>query len=192
MTTRIPPALMTTPPALVLLGQQVANNVASLNFTGWRNDALYENYVFELTDFTPVTDNTPLNIRSSTDGGASWDAGTGYTYSLVTTVNGSATVAAINGTGVSSILLKPLTDWGSAAGESMFAKIQLMNPAGTTKNKLFMIDAFGANAAATAEYQHLKGTGVRLATADIDGLQFFYSIGNISTGTGRVYGVRKQ
>lgn len=192
MTTIVPPSLMTTPPALVLLAQQTANNVASLNFTGWRNDALYENYIFELTDFTPVTDNTPLNIRSSTDGGATWDAGTGYTYSVVTTVNGSATVSARNGTGVSSILLTPPTDWGSAAGESMFAKIQLMNPAGTTKNKLFMIDAHGANATATAEYPHLKGSAVRLSTADIDGLQFFYSSGNISTGACRVYGIRKQ
>jgi hypothetical protein len=71
---------------LVLIQSQIASNVAAVDFVKGI-DALYDEYVFDISDIVPQTDGTSLIMRFSTDGGSSF-LSANYKYSQIYSAEG--------------------------------------------------------------------------------------------------------
>lgn len=170
---------------LVLLEQHTASASASLDFTTCIS-ATYDDYVIRLLNIVPATNAAILRMRVSTDGGSTYDStaiydhGGGYSYS-----GGQGNVGAVD-----------QAQWEIAANVSNSANYGL-------SGEYMLIDP-----ARTSGYKHMHGhragldTSVSLlvwshahftykSTTAVDAFQFYFSSGNIASGTIRVYGVKK-
>ncbi len=176
--------------ARVLLETQTASNSASIDFDSGVNFSTYKKYEIELIDVVIATDNAELFVRTSTDGGSTYDSGAsdyawGYYRVLTGTtplVNGDSADSKINitydpGSGVG---------WGNAAGEAFNGEFSLWNPSGTNKTIINFVVSGIRN---TGNLMNLTGAGSRQSAANVDGIQFLMSSGNIVSGTFKIYGI---
>jgi len=176
---------------LVLISEQTASASTSIDFTTGINST-YEHYILEVIDLIPATDGTRVRLRTSTNGGSSYDAGASdYAYgSLSVFVDASPAPDGAGSTGATHIDLGG-GNAGNAAGESFNAIIDIYNPAGTAVNKHFSFRG-SQNESSTGELYLFYGAGSRLSTADIDALRIIQSSGNITSGKFKLYGVKKS
>jgi len=170
----------------VLLANKTASASASLNFTEF-NNAVYRRYEFELEFVLPATDNAELRLRTSTNGGSSYDSGVSdYSYMIH---GGTATGASVGPGGSEAISQFVIASTvGNAANEfGVHADIVITGAGDATKYTAIRAKVVWTNSAAESVY--LDSNGFRKAAADVDALQFFYSTGNISSGNIRMYGI---
>lgn len=164
-----------------LLATATASASATIDFTltGWTNSD-YIAYKIVFAHVAPATDNVTFQVRTSSDGGANYDAGAGeYRYSgmAVNTavVSGSATIIAL------------MNNCGNAANETLSGEIELFNPSaaqfGTVKWHLSGFNTAGTN-------QVTQGVGVRTNAADVDAIRIMFSSGNVASGEFRLYGIK--
>lgn len=148
----------------------------------------YKSYRFELLNVIPATNATTLQMRTSTDGGSTFDAGAGA-YGFV--VSGRDVAGALISSVSSSATSISLTDAGAVAststGMGVCGDVKIFNPAGTGNSKavrgFLSYRSSGASGICV-----LDVTAERGATADVDAVRFFFSSGNLSTGTIRLFG----
>lgn len=170
----------------VLLATKTASASATLDFTELSNGT-YRRYEFEIEDIKPATDNVSLHARTSTDGGSTYDAGASdYNYAVTGFGGGTATQA------------------GSSAATEMQVNGGLtVGNAAAEYGVSGMLTLYGA--ASASVYTRLQGhvsyyntagnlitvqfAGSRLSAADVDAVRFFFSSGNIASGTIRMYGI---
>jgi hypothetical protein len=148
-------------------------NVATIDITGLTG---YDTYLVEIYDCTATTaGGAVLWLRTSTDGGATYDAGAGD-Y-----VNTSGAASALLLTGASNA---PDDD---SAENSLALTVNVYGPAGTTHPKLFRwLGGYYNND--IGAFVSVNLAGKRAATADVDALRLLMSTGNINAKV-RVYGV---
>ena len=151
-------------------------------------DSTYPVYMIQMVDIHPASDDVQLMLRTSTDGGSSYDSGAGN-YAYIINAEGPTGKSSVVSASATFIALSAATSRGigTAAGESYSGQILLYNPSGTVSNKLVQIDS--TYVAATGNTCNNYGSGSRIATADVDAIQFLMSSGNISTGVFRLYGL---
>ena len=174
---------------MVLLNtQEVTTPVASVDFTSLISSS-YRHYMIVIDDVIPVTDATQLYLRTSTDNGASFDSGASD-YGWVCDSMPMITSPADNTQGDdadSQIILHASTlSLGTGTGEAYNGILHIYNPLGTNLTFIKYTASFRASNA--LEY-HIDGSGVRLASADVDAFQFLMSSGNINSGTFKLYGL---
>lgn len=164
---------------LVLIQRQVVAAAAQCDFTGI--DGTYDEYVVKISQLV-TTDQ--LQLRMSTDGGATYKAGaTDYAYA-VAEANTAATTgqAGSNPTGAAQMFL-------CDAGLQICGDVTLYQPADTTGAKVakwHLASFVGVTASVSA-----TGTGAYRGTTNaVNGIRFKGNSGNIS-GTFALYGVRK-
>ena len=164
------------------------SNAATYNFTAVDASA-YDGYAFHLMNIVPVTDDVKFYCRTSTDGGSSYDSGASdYRWAVNSRDNIDASDSEIE-------FLENHPDAGysvgSAAGETgICGWIYVHSPQTTTVFTMITSllgfvgdDGMGKGTA--------MGTGVRAATGeDVDAWQFYYSSGNIESGTITAYGIK--
>jgi hypothetical protein len=176
--------LATIGSSLVLLATQTTAGAATLDFTS-SIDATYSEYLFVLSPIYSVTDGVTLQMKLSSDGGATWLAA-GYDYALMLMGSGSATpggaaaeaAAAINLTDatVSNTVQRPL------AGE-----VRLFSPSDGTRHPINVDLTHWTNA---GHLQRVAGAAVyEGGNVALNGARFLMSSGNI-IGTIYMYGVR--
>lgn len=175
-------------PGLVLLATASASASATVDFTALI-DSSYEHYILEIIDLIPATDNTAIHLRTSTDGGSSFDAGASdYGWSTVEIIGDGAITADAGGDSADSEIHITAQTLGNAAGESYNAIIHIFNPAGTN-NTLFRTESSHVT---TNGFPCVSiGSGVRYSAADVNGLRVLMSSGNITSGKFKLYGVKK-
>ena len=141
-----------------------------------------------VTDILPASNGTALNIRTSTDGGSSYDAGASdYRYVNIEGNDGTTSVGADASTGDTGLKLADTLD--SAAGEGFSGVIELYAPSATSYTK-FVYRAETVNQADSAVKLNY-GCGRRNSKADVDAVRFLMSSGNIASGTIALYGIKK-
>lgn len=135
----------------------------------------YDNYIFELIDLKSATNNVFLDILTSTDGGSTYDNGA-LDYNQP--AGGSTQLRlSINGLSISS-----------SAGFTLNGYIKLMSPSNSSNVTLIKFDINGHdNLGIIGDF---VGIGSRDTAADVDGVRFSYSSGNLSSGTIKVYGIK--
>jgi hypothetical protein len=151
--------------------QTVSSPVASVDFTTGI-DGTYDEYEFHLMNVVPATDGAQLYLRTSSDGGANFDAG-------ASDYNRGSAMAQIALTG---------TVGSDVSENGVSGRVHMTRPSVAQYGHFNVAVGFVNSSGAAAE------TGVfgfRVASADIDGVRFFFSSGNIESGIIRLYGVAK-
>lgn len=169
----------------VLLQTQTASASASLNFTDFV-DSEFDDYFVLIDKLLPATDGAILRMRTSTNAGSSYDSGgSDYHASRIgTSAAGAAAPANATSSGIdmsSSI--------GNAANEvGISGRIDFCRP--SDASYFGMTFAVGWIDTGTIPL-NMTGSGYRLAAADVDAFQLLFSSGNITSGSAKLYGVRK-
>ncbi len=172
---------------LELLATASASNDAAIDFkTGI--DATYDEYLMAFSNIVPSVDPEIFRVRTSTDGGSSFDNGAGnYTWA-VSGISDAAGNADGGSTSATQIDISGTITVGGAAGESLSGELWLHAPS-ATRNTLLGWSVHFINGGAQAVT--LQGVGQRFSAADVDALRFFFATGNIASGEFALYGVRK-
>lgn len=170
----------------VKISSQSASASATIDFsTGITAD--YSTYCITIANLVPSTDSVVLFMRTSTNGGVSYDAGAtdyGYQYSKVS----SGTLTGASSTGTTAIRLVP--DMGTAANfEKGSFIVNLYSPAVTTSFVQVTCYGYYNEQAASAAATILSG-GMRATNAKVDAIRFLMSTGNIATGIFTLYGMK--
>lgn len=175
----------TSTSGMVLLAVKTASNSATLDFASYITTA-HSTYIFEIDDLRPATDGDNLYFRTSTDNGATYDAGASdYSYSIYRQFIGTSS---IEGNTVSAGTTKIFfPDTGNAAAEGISGYLILRSPLGTARNKA--IEYGGVAQYTDGVGQFFRGYGLRLSTEDIDAARFLFAGGNITSGKIRLYGM---
>jgi len=153
---------------------EITGSPATVEFTGFRDDARYDAYLFEYLYINLNLDGISMAMRTSTNGGSSYDSTTGD-Y------------------GVSTGNLMPVSNAiGNAAGEAACGTVVLFAP-DDAANKTY-IYATGVSITGTPAVATFSNGNFRDAIADVDAVQFLttnasgtYEGGKITVyGRGRV------
>ena len=127
-------------------------------------------------------------IRTSSDNGGTWDAGSSdYAISrhrVDMTTSAGHTVVGNAGLGYISFF----GNNGNLANELNDVEITLFNPSSTEYTKFKWEGIYSDDD--PAGFTHYVGAGVRKEAAAVNGVRFIYESGNIATGTLWVYGIR--
>jgi hypothetical protein len=157
----------------------ISTPVASVGLTGF-DAALFTSYEIEFQNIIPSTDAVDLNLRTSTNGGATYDSGgSDYRYAGTVVVSSSATVAASVSAGAAQGLIAGSV--GSIASEDGASGIIRVVGPNLAKNTIMNYqvsydDSGGA-------YRSVLGGIQRVLSTDVDAVQIFFSAGNIESGT---------
>ena len=174
---------------LVFISGVTLSNVASTTFTGI--DSTYETYIFMLNNVVPVSDGVQLYMRTSTDGGSSYDSGSSDYDTRSCAVNNSNNFEATGSVDSTFMgLNQGSTNIGSASGEGISLVVHLYQP---SNSSLFTTMSYQGTAIySEGSMRPQFGSGARMATSDVDAVQFLFSSGNLESGEINMYGVVKS
>lgn len=170
--------------AKVFLASQDASNSATLDFTEF-DASLYDAYEFVISNLVPATDGVSLWIRTSTDGGSTYDSGASD-YGYMGQITSIAGPDRYGTTGAQIVANSGLI--GSAASEDGWSGTVTLP--GPHLAKRTMIHVRGAYWDTSTAIWLLDLAGFRLAAADVDAIRFMFSSGDIESGSITMYGLR--
>ena len=182
--------------AMTLIKTLTASSSSTLDFVHGTSsvvlDGTYKEYVFKFINCHPATDNVAFKVNFSINSGSN------YNVTKTTTFFRAYHNEAGNdqGLGVNSSndlhqqtdnqILQ--TDIGNGNDESLCGTLTLYDPSSTTFVKHFMARTNSNNYAAYSPDDFVAG--YLNTTSAINGVQFSFSSGSISTGTIKMYGVK--
>jgi hypothetical protein len=174
------------PGAMVFIQSQDASASATLDFTGF-DATKYDGYVFIMSGLVPSSNGDVLYLRTSTDGGSSYDAGASdYNYGYVGTYLGGTLTNSGDET-AAAIFLANIGEKNSGAGIS--GKVSIFGPHLTKKTGV-TFEVKGESLVLGNYF--VSGGGERVSAADVDAARFLYISGNITSGTITMYGLRNS
>lgn len=175
---------------LVFLQGVTASNDATVNLTTGI-DSTYETYMICFNNVVPVTDSVIPEVRTSTDGGSSFDS-TGGDYRYAGWRMSDGGYSSFSSTSADSIeFIDSGVDVGSASGEAWNAVLYLYHPSNAS---VYTYISFTSShmAAGAGQATWAAGAGVRLSNADVDAIQLLFSSGNVESGEINLYGLVKS
>jgi hypothetical protein len=159
---------------LLLIDTQALSGASAAEFkTGIDGSA--NRYVFVLDEIVVSNDGARFELRTSTDGGGSYDTGASDYKHTQWWVSSGATSGAVGDQADTSLLLSTI---GNAAGESYNATIEMSAPSNAALFTTFGWREFYT--AASGNIVTTIGAGQRLAAADVDAVKFSISAGTFS------------
>jgi hypothetical protein len=174
---------------LSFIAGATASSSASVSFASGISST-YETYVITFNNVVPATDTVTFNMRTSTDGGSSYESSSGnYRYVCErgsqggTGVTGSASATEI-------ILVAAGSGIGSDTGEGFNGIAYLYHP--SNSGLYTSISSHGHYQDGAADSMYYQSSGTRIAAADVDAIQFYFSSGNIESGEINLYGMAKS
>ena len=176
---------------LIPLAVAVISNDAVIDFTEF-DAAKYDSYVFEFHNVEPVADDDILRVRTSTNGGSSFDTGASD-YGWVTHgYFGPAGIVVGRNAGDTSITISAITTGegvGNEASEYGFSgRLHVYKPSETNWTHISHTAGYQM-ASVGGEIAVIHGASMRRSAADVDAIRFFYLGGNTQSGTITMYGV---
>lgn len=175
-----------TGPVLLSSGTTGSVSTLSLSLLAWF--ASYHKIVIELQEFLPVTNGSNLQIRLSADG-TTYDSGaTNYQYMFAFAGADGTSSGSIASTGSTSIIIAGTgTGISNTAGKGWDGSVTLYNPGTTAFPKISYVATY-MNSAGLSFF--INGGGVRMASQQVQGIQFLTSSGNIASGTFQIWGYK--
>jgi len=142
----------------------------------------YRKYRLELENVYCTSDGFMLRMRTSTDGGSTFDSGAsnyGYAYGASGTYGPASTTGTYIETSTNLV--------GSATDEGLWGEIDFYDPLNASLKTFARWQIFGRiyNSAAS---NIITGAGYRDSAADVDTVQLFFSSGNFGGGKIRLFG----
>lgn len=173
-------------PGLEFIESQDAASSATLDFTGF-DDTKYDSYLFVLANIIPATtgdDN--LRLRTSTDGGATYDDTLGdYHYSSQMLPMTATPMGGVNGASSATAVTLALNVGGNTDEDGFSGEVSILGP---HLAKDTAVQWQGSFLHGTANYQWSSGAGVRAASEAVDAARFFFFDNSIASGTITMYG----
>lgn len=170
-----------------LIERQVASGGESgIDFDNFTETACAA-LVFVVENFEPTTDGAALAMRTSTDNGSSYDAGSS---NYVGTYQNMDTTTITSGDATATPTILSLTGAltgtvGTAAGEGASGTIWLYDPSDTTHEKRINADIVFEDTGGQLNWT--KTFGNRAATTDIDAVRLMAGSGTVAEGTFSMY-----
>jgi hypothetical protein len=169
---------------LTLVEQQTASASASLNFNSCISST-YDDYLIRIINLVPATNAVSLYFRVSTDGGSTWQT-TLYSRWLFGWYSGGSGVA--GGTSLSEIRLNTGNTLSNSTDIGVTGTVRISAPASSAYKRFhFDVDVYSSGGLLEGATQ---GGAWHSATA-VNAFQFYFSSGNIASGTIRCYGLAK-
>lgn len=171
---------------LELIATTTASGVAAVDFTTGINST-YDAYLFVLSSVVPATTSTRLYMRTSSNGGSSFDAGaTDYAYVMVGVDDAAGTLQTNSG-GTTQILINQKQVGASHSG--LNANIYLYKPSTSQRCQVTFNSSALDNGGLLGA---VSGAGSRQATGVVNAVRFLFSSGNIASGEFKLYGLKKS
>jgi hypothetical protein len=139
------------------------------------DNTTYESYFFTFSNVRPGSDNNEFTVRTSSDGGSSYDSG------------GSDYVGHVGGG--SFIKLTGSIGRANNDEDGFSGQVWLLSPGLSNRKTIFVGETFGFNSGGDAD--SWRANGARQSLSATDAVQFRFSSGNLQKGTISFYGVRK-
>lgn len=161
----------------------VSSATASVSLVGI--DSTYDVYKVVISKCVPVTDTTFLSLRATESGTPNTTSnydGAGKLLRSNTTFNNSSDTNA-----TSLFLLGDNT--GTGTGEQLNLVNYIFNANNSSEFTFFTTENTFLNNSATLN--GLQGGGVFTVASSVDGVQYFFSSGNIASATFVLYGLKK-
>ena len=161
----------------------VSSATASVSLVGI--DSTYDVYKVVISKCVPVTDTTFLSLRATESGTPNTTSnydGAGKLLRSNTTFNNSSDTNA-----TSLFLLGDNT--GTGTGEQLNLVNYICNANNSSEFTFFTTENTFLNNSATLN--GLQGGGVFTVASSVDGVQYFFSSGNIASATFVLYGLKK-
>lgn len=174
--------------SLKWLATQAASSSATLDFTGWRDDTLYSEYIVEFQEVRPATAGAEFQMRISQDGGSTWRSTAGDYYYNSTRFNG-ATATAYNGGGSATAFGLAHNVESSLATLTVSGHIRIYPDGPSSPLQRWVIGQVHYLPQSSDRVFNMVNGDVEIG--DFDGIRFLYSSGNITSGSIRLYGVHK-
>ncbi len=171
--------------ALILLEQHSANNTSTnIDFTSFVSGT-YDEYVIELLNLVPATNNIIISMRMSVSG--TFD--TGSNYSAV----GSYLYSGGTGVGLAEDTATQIKLWDGTSSNTNYGfcgSYRLYSPGSTSLYKIVLGQGFAFSGSASKIFGS-NVWGVHNSASAVDGIRIFSSSGNIASGIVRIYGIAK-
>ena len=153
----------------------------------------FDEFEISLTDVNVDTDASALDVRTSTDGGSTFDAAaTDYEFNAVAVRAGTAGITNLSQSTSDDKIRMTNTTIGNATTENISGTIRFNGPSGTVAHKMVSWDLMFKDNQATARSNRVVGGGSRLAAGDVDAVRVKVSgAGVFGGGTMSLYGRRK-
>jgi len=177
-------SLTTVYDGLVLLEEKIASASATLSFTS-SITSQYDEYLVEFIDLVNASNAVSLKMRMSTNGGSSYDSTGIYGWAAFTYRAGASGSQGVEGTDTAIQLSYATAD--TTANKAWNGWIKVFNPASSIHKNV--IGQMGSYSGGFRNTDTLRGTYE--STTAVNAFQFYFSSGNITSGTIRVYGISK-
>lgn len=171
-----------------LVASATASSSATIDFTGL--SSTYDAYMIVLHNVQPATDGVIMYLRTSTNGGVSYDSGAANYAWASLGMNDGGTLDPEGSTGDTQISLagdQASEELGNATNETLSGYIWVFKPSTAAYTKMYFAFTYTD---LSGDQNSLHGSAARLAAADVDAIRIFMSSGNISIGNFRLYGSR--
>lgn len=170
-----------------LIEAQTASASSSIDFTTGI-DSTYDVYVITIDSYDPSTGQV-LYLRTSTDGGSTWDSGASdYVWLRVSGQGTNATGNSSGSIGDTKIDMGG-ANYQTAASDSVCGQIWCYGLSSATFNPFFQYKMTANDSTGGVSLDN--GAGSRVAAADVDGIRLLPSTGTITSGNFRIYGISK-
>jgi len=167
------------------LATATASASATIDFTGLTSS--YNAYLVVLSNIAPATNAVDLWLRTSADGGSTYDSGASNYEWGGFTVTGSAATATGGSTGDNKIKLGGIAaTLGNGANQESGGHVLIYKPSASSFCRMnWQISCVRSD----ASVDHIYGGGSRLSAAAVNAIRFLMSSGNIASGTFDLYGL---
>ena len=167
--------------SLILIDSDTASNSASISLTGI--SSTYDVYLCVLSGITPTAD-ANFNMRVTTSGTADSDSEY-YKSSEVLKASSSHGTTSDEGEAQWRINSTVGTDTGEQANHIIY----LFNFNNSSEYSFYTNESVKLNA--SAELEGYQGGGAHTVAETNDGVNFFFTSGNIESGEFKLYGLKK-
>lgn len=183
---RVPAALQ----GMALLSTSTPAAASSVDLVGF--DSRFSRYIITFDALVPATNNDTLSVRTSSDGGSTFDSGgSDYSYTGMQTYAGLGSASFVASTGDTKVLLHSLTPVSSTASNGgISGRIELLAPSQATGYHHMLFEAVWQTESFGGKLSHAQGGAARRSSTAVNALRLYFAGGNITSGTVRVYGVQ--
>jgi hypothetical protein len=176
---------------LYLLSTHTASTSSTLNITSGINST-YNEYQIRFVNLHPGTDSAYPRFKPSINGGTDYGVATTTTYVREDVEEAAGTGGAFAyitdyDSAESTGEIQLAEDTGADNDQSFSGVMTLYGPSSTTYVKHFIVETHGSNGGNISCSQWIGG--YVNTTSAVNALSFFFSSGNIDTGTIYLYGV---
>jgi hypothetical protein len=169
----------------------IANNNPTIDIVLTKWLQLYDRFEIEFDDIQAALDDVQLDLRTSANGGLSYDAGNNnYAWAMMRVWGtGLDSKAASSDSQIVLVENDGTHGLSNVPGDTAVGRVTLHSPRTSAQTKISW-EAIHTPEGSGAVIVRADGAGFRAAAGIVNAVRFFLSSGNIAAGKFRLYGFR--